>query len=329
MKKLAPLIQLFFSDRLNRQLQASPNTIAAYRDTFKILLIYLKEQTRKRPSNLNLDDIDAQCVGKFLNYLEIRRHNSVRTRNARLAAIHSFFNYVGYKEPQYSGQIQRVLCIPSKKFDKRDMTYLNNEEGKAILSMPDQTKWIGLRDYALLVFALQSGLRVSEIINLKIEQIKFGRAAHIRCLGKGRKERCTPLTQETEKVLKNWLKIRNGHSPDVVFPSQRGSRLSRDAVEKLVKKHSVAAQQHCPSLKEKNITPHTLRHSTAVSLLQAGVDTSVIALYLGHESLETTQIYLKADLTIKEKAIAAVLPMNTSFKRYKPSDQLLAFLEGL
>ena len=308
MIKLAPLIQLFFSDRLQQQLQASPNTIAAYRDTFKIFFKYLKNQLGKEPSALNLEDIDAQCIGQFLRYLEEERGNTGRSRNARLAAIHSFFNYVCYREPQYSGQVQRILNIPQKRFEKREVSYLNRNESEALLAMPIQTTWIGKRDYTLLVLALQTGLRVSELIELKIEQIKFDDGAYIRCWGKGRKERCTPLTKETQKVLKAWLKTRKGSPSEVIFQSLRGTKLSRDAIEKLVRKYSIAAQKKCVSLKEKNVTPHVLRHTTAVNLLQAGVDSVVIALYLGHES-----IYVASAIMLPSNILPVSIPTNQNF----------------
>lgn len=329
MKKIALLIQMFFVKRLNHQLRASPNTIASYRDTFKLLLRFAKQKTGKHPSELVIDDVNAQLVGEFLSYLKKERKNSHRTCNARLAAIHSFFRFMSYECPSYSAQIQRILSIPQKRFDKRVVTFLNSEEIKSLLAAPNRATWIGRRDHALILFAVQTGLRVSELIGLTVNQIKWGTGAHILCQGKGRKERCTPLTGQAEKVLREWLKEHSGISTDPVFPSLRGVRLSRDAVEKLVKKYAQIAKHSCPSIEEKKITPHVLRHTTAVHLLQAGVDTSLIALYLGHESIETTQIYLKADLSIKEKALAKVMPIATKFKRFKPDDKLLSFLEAL
>lgn len=323
------LIGLFFNQRLISQLHASANTIASYRDTFKLLLIYAGKKLGKSPANLTIEELNAELIGDFLNYLEEDRRNSIRTRNARLAAIHSFFRYIAYQQPQHGNPVQRILNIPQKKSDKRIITYLTDEEVKSILEAPDRTSWIGKRDHALLLTAIQTGLRVSELIELKIEQIKWGVGAHIRCVGKGRKERCTPLTNQTEKILREWLKENNAGLSFFVFPSIRGRKLSRDAVEKLVKKYASKAKTTCPTLKDKNITPHVLRHTTAVSLLHAEVDTSLIALYLGHESVETTQIYLKADLCLKEKVLAKVIPVSTVYKRFKPSDKLLAFLDEL
>ncbi len=326
---LSYLIGLFFTQRLTNQLHASTNTIAAYRDTFKLLLIYAEKKLGKSPSNLTIEELNAEFIGDFLNYLEEDRKNSIRTRNARLAAIHSFFRYISYQQPQYGDRIQRILNIPQKKSDKRIVTYLTDEEVKSLLETPDRTSWIGRRDYALLVTAIQTGLRVSELTDLKTEQIKWGTGKHIRCLGKGRKERCTPLTHQTEIILREWFKENNTKLSSFVFPSIRGGKLSRDAVEKLVKKYASKAKTTCPTLKDKNITPHVLRHTTAVSLLHAEVDTSLIALYLGHESVETTQIYLKADLYLKEKVLSKTTPVSAVFKRFKPCDELLAFLENL
>lgn len=329
MTSIAPLIQAFFHDRLLNQLRVSPNTIAAYRDTFKLFFEFLKLKLNKSPSKINIGDVDAQVIGDFLIHLEKERKNSLRTCNARLAAIHSFFKYLEYREPEYLGQIQRVLSISHKRCEKRTVTFLNDDEVKAILTAPDRKIWKGRRDHMLIFLAIQTGLRVSELTNLTPKQLYLETGAHIRCFGKGRKERCTPLTQQSITLLKEWLKELNGVDSAPLFPNNRGTVLSRDAVEKLIKKYTKMAKKNCPSLNEKRISPHTLRHTTAIQLLQAGVDCSLIGLYLGHESLETTQIYLKADLSIKEKAISSVMPLQTKYRRYRADDGFLEFLNAL
>ena len=329
MTSLAPLLEAFFTDRLHKQRQVSPNTVIAYRDAFRMLLRFAQQRLGKSPSDLLLTDLDAPMIGAFLHHLETERQNSPRTRNARLAAIRSFFHYISTEEPAHIGLIQRVLAIPQKRFDRRIVTFLNRSEVDALLKAPDRVTWIGRRDHTLLVVAIQTGLRVSELTNLRSEQLTLGPGTHIRCLGKGRKERCTPLTRQTAALLRAWLRECNAIPTDVVFPSRRGGTLSHDAVEKLVAKYSAIAEQTCPSMKGKRVTPHVLRHSAAVQLLQAGVDCSVIALWLGHESLETTQIYLDADLAIKEEALARTDPLPNQPRRYRPDDQLLAFLNGL
>ena len=331
MTSLAPLLQAFFMQRLINERKASPNTVAAYRDTFRLLLGFVKERLEKTPAQLRLADLDAPLIADFLDHLERERHNCVRTRNARLAAIHSFFHFAAYREPDHCALIQRVLAIPAKRYDRNLISFLNLEEIEALLDAPDPDTWIGHRDAALLLIAIQTGLRVSELTSLTWGQIALDSAGpHVRCCGKGRKERSTPLTREAVRVLRAWQRRRTGSaSTDPVFPSRRGTALSRDAIERLVKKYVAAAQKTAPSLQEKRISPHVLRHTTAVQLLRAGVDCSVIALWLGHESSETTQIYLHADLSIKEKAMAKTDRPNVPFARYRPDDQLLTFLKEL
>jgi site-specific recombinase XerD len=329
MTALAPLLEAFFLDRLLRQQRASPNTIASYRDTFRLLLAFAEKRLLKAPSALLLSDIDAPFVGSFLDYLESQRNNSVRTRNARLAAIHSFFRFIAIGEPAHSALIQRVLAIPHKRFDRNLVCFLARTEIDALLEAPDRNSWIGCRDHALLLTMIQTGLRVSELIHLKHEDVCLERGAHIRCRGKGRKERSTPLSSQTVAVLRTWFKQNAATSSEPLFPSRRGGVLSRDAVERLVKKHAATACKKCPTLINKNVSPHVLRHTTAVQLLEAGVDRSVIALWLGHESIETTQIYLDADLAIKERALEKTALPNTKPGRFRPPDQLLAFLETL
>ena len=329
MTSLAPLLQAFFTDRLQKQKQVSPETIASYRDTFRLLLAFAHKRLGKEPSDLLLTDVDAPFVGAFLEHLERDRKNSARTRNLRLVAIRSFFKYVAMREPAHSGLIQRVLAIPQKRFDRNLVTFLAPAESKAFIAAPDRTTWIGRRDHALLVVAIETGLRVSELVNLKCEDAVLQTGPHVRCLGKGRKERFTPLMPLTVGVLRIWLKERNGSPSDPLFPSRRGGKLSRDAVERLVAKYAAVACRTCPSLKGKRVSPHVLRHTTAVDLLRAGVDHTVIALWLGHESPETTRMYLDADLSIKEQALYRTAPPDTKPGRYQPGDALLAFLNSL
>jgi len=329
MTTLAPLLEAFFLDRLLRQLQASPNTIASYRDTFRLLLTFAKKHLLKAPSALLLSDIDAPFVGSFLDYLETERKNSPRTRNNRLAAIHSFFRFVAFSEPAHSALIQRVLAIPHKRFDRNLVCFLTRTETDDLLKAPDRDSWIGARDHALLLTMSETGFRVSELINLKCEDVCFESIAHVRCRGKGRKQRSTPLSSKTVAVLRNWLKQRGATPSEPLFPSRRGGALSRDAVERLVKKHTATARNNCSTLINKNVSPHVLRHTAAVQLLEAGNDSSMIALWLGHESVETTQIYLHADLAIKARALEKTAPPNTKPGRFRPPDKLLAFLERL
>jgi len=329
MTALAPLLEAFFLDRLLRQQQASPNTIASYRDTFRLLLTFAQQRLFKAPSALLVSDIDAPFVGLFLEHLETKRNNSVPTRNVRLAAIHSFFHFIALREPAHSALIQRVLAIPHKRCDRNLVCFLTPMEIDALLQAPDRNSWIGCRDHALLLTMIQTGLRVSELIHLKCNDISLGPSPHIRCRGKRRKQRATPLTSQTVAVLRNWLKHRDGTPAEPLFPSRRGGTLSRDAVERLVKKHAATACTTCPTLINKNVYPHVLRHTTAVQLLEAGVDCSVIALWLGHESVETTQIYLDADLAIKERVLEKTALPNTKPGRFRPSDSVLAFLDAL
>ena len=330
MSSLAPVLEFFFTDRLAQQRRASPHTIAAYRDTFRLLLGFAQKRLGKAPSLLDLQDLDAPLIGAFLGHLEKDRGNSVRTRNARLAAIHSLFRYAALREPSHAALIQRVLAIPQKRFERALVTYLEPPEVEALLSAPDCQSPIGRRDRALLLLTVQTGLRVSELIQLSCQDLHLGPGAHVRCQGKGRKERCTPLTAQSVTVLRAWLKENQLQPSDPLFPSRRGGRLSRDAIERLVKKYVAKAHSHCPSLRGKRISPHVLRHTCAMQLLRAGVDQAVIALWLGHESIETTQIYLHADLSIKERALARTAPARCPGPlRYRPPDALLAFLEAL
>jgi site-specific recombinase XerD len=326
---LPSLLQSFFTDRLLRQRQASPHTIAGYRDCFRLLLHFAKERLGKMPSKLRVEDLDAPFIGLFLDHLESVRKNSARTRNARLGAIHSFFQYVAFEEPAHALHCQRILAVPNKRHERRPIEFLNREEIEALLAVPNASTWLGRRDRTLLLVGVQTGLRVSELIGLNGQDVVLGTGAHVRCLGKGRKQRCTPLRPETAKMLEAWLRERHGLPESPVFPSIRGGRLSRDAVERLITKYTHRAEPTCPSLKRKNVTPHVLRHAAAMDLLQHGVDRSVIALWLGHESVETTQMYLHADMRLKEKALSRTAPLGVRSTRYRPDDKLLVFLESL
>jgi len=326
---LAPTLQAFFSDRLMRQRQASPQTIAAYRDTLRLLVAFAAQRTGTAPSALDLGHLDAPLVGAFLDHLEHQRGNGVRTRNARLAAIRSLFRYAALRHPEHAESIGRVLAIPPKRFARNLVTYLAEPEVDALLAAPDRTSWTGRRDHALLLVAVQTGLRVSELIGLRCADVHVGPGAHLGCRGKGRKERITPLTRTTVGVLRVWLAERAGTPADPLFPTRRGTPLSRDAVEHRLAKYAAAAAAGCPSLRTKRISSHVLRHTAAMRLLGAGVDTSVIALWLGHERVDTTQIYLHADLALKERALARTAPPEAKPGRYRPTDALLTFLDGL
>jgi site-specific recombinase XerD len=323
------LLQAFFTDRLCHQRQASPHTIASYRDTFRLLLGFAERRLKKAPSVLEIKDLDTPFLGAFLDHLEKERGNTARSRNVRLAALHSFFRYVALHEPAMSALAQRILAIPSKRYHRKQIHFLTPPEIEALLAAPDQGTWAGRRDRALLLVAVQTGLRVSELIGLRCEDVVLGTGAHLKCTGKGRKERSTPLRKEAVAALHAWLRERNGQPTDPVFPNARGHALSPEGVEYLLDKHTATARQHCPSLEKKRVTPHVLRHTVAMELLQHGVDRSVIALWLGHESTETTQMYLHADLAVKEKALAKAVPLGIKIRRYRPGDKLLAFLKSL
>jgi len=326
---LAGIVQQFFTDRLCTQMEASPNTIAGYRDTFRLLLRFASDRTGRPPTKLTVDDVDYCLVGDFLTHVETVRRNSARSRNVRLAAIRSFFRYVALREPAYLLHCQRILAMPDKRYVRRTVEFLDPAEIAAVLSAPNRATWVGRRDHALLTLALQTGLRASELINLRRGDVVPGTGAHVRCEGKGRKQRATPLRRETIQILESWLKERPGTAGDPLFPTTRGAQLSRDALELMVRRHTHAASKSCPSLLGKRISPHVLRHSTAMELLHHGVDQAVIALWLGHESIETTQIYMHADLRLKEQALARMTTPTTQPGRYRPDDTLLAFLESL
>jgi site-specific recombinase XerD len=329
MSTLAPTLQAFFTDRLARQRQASPHTIAAYRDTVKLLLVFTEQRTGKSPSDLDITDLDAPLIGAFLNHLETDRGNSVRTRNARLAAIHSLFRYAALRHPQDAAVIQRVLAIPPKRFDRALITYLTEDEITALLAAPDRSTWTGRRDHALLLLACQTGLRATELTGLTVGDVHLGSGRHVSCLGKGRKRRITPLTAATGTVLHDWLAERAGQPNDPLFVTRRGTPLSRDALQRRVTRYAAIAAPSCPTLREKKISPHVLRHSAAMRLLSAGIDVSVIALWMGHENIATCQLYIHADLALKERALARTAPQDAPPGRYQPPDAVLAFLDGL
>jgi site-specific recombinase XerD len=329
MTPIAATLQTFFTDRLARQRQASPRTIDAYRDALRLLLTFAHQHSGKLPSQLDWDDLDATMISAFLNHLEDERHNSIRTRNVRLTAIRSLFSYAALRHPEHALLIQRVLAIPPKRFDKRIVTFLTPPEIDALVAAPDTSRWEGRRDRVLILLAIQTGLRVSELTGLNRSDITLGTGASVRCEGKGRKQRAVPLTGPVEVLLRAWLIERAGHPDDPLFPTRTGRRLSRDAVALRIKTHTSTATQRCASLKSKQIHPHVLRHSCAMTLLHAGVDTSVIALWLGHAGVRSTDAYIHADMTIKEKALALTTPASAPPGRYRPPDKLLAFLESL
>jgi integrase/recombinase XerD len=329
MTALAPALQAFFTDRLTLQRQASEHTIAAYRDAIKMLIVFAAQQAGKSPSRLDIADLDVQTVVAFLSHLENDRGNSVRTRNARLAAIHSLFQYAALHHPEHAADIQRVLAIPPKRYDKALITYLTEDEITALLAAPDLDTWTGRRDRALLMLACQTGLRATELTTLAISDVHLGTGAHVSCLGKGRKQRITPLTPATVTDLRAWLGERGGLPADPLFITRRGTPLSRDALERRLARYTATAAEACPALLEKKVSPHVMRHSAAMRLLNAGVDTSVIALWMGHENTATTQVYIHADLALKERAIARTAPQDAAPGRYQPADDVLAFLDGL
>lgn len=326
---LAGHLQRFFTDRLLGQLGASPHTVASYRDTFRLLLKFASKHRRRQPSDLKVEDVDAGLVGSFLKHLEQERRNCARSRNNRLSALHAFFAFVCLNEPALANHCQCVLAMPFKRFERGPVEFLTHEEATALLNAPDTTTWFGRRDQLLLDVAVQTGLRNSELTKLRRQDVQLGAGAHIRCLGKGRKARCTPLRSEVAARLAHWLAMQPPDPTTPVFPTACGKLMSSDALQRLVARHVTTAGKTCPSLQRKRVTPHTLRHTTAMDLLRRGVDITVIALWLGHESIQTTQIYLHADMAMKEKALAQATKCKVISKRYRPADRLLAFLESL
>jgi site-specific recombinase XerD len=325
----APLLERFFTQRLIQQRQASPHTVSSYRDTFRQFLKFVEQRLHKPPSRLNFEQIDAPLVVMFLDSLEKQHGLSIRSRNLRLTAIHSFFRYAAFETPAHSAQIQRVLAIPSKRFTRILVQFLTRPEVEALLAAPDTHTWFGRRDHAFILLAVQTGLRLSEMTGLKRQDLVVGAGAHVRVVGKGRKERCTPIAKSTLAVLKAWQREPQRGNSDLLFPSVKGDRLTVHGVRYLLNKHRLTASKVCPSLKQKRVTVHRLRHTMAMDLLQEGVDRSVIALWLGHESVETTQIYLEATLAMKEQALSKTTSPRGRPGRYRPGDPLLAFLNSL
>lgn len=329
MTALAPTLQAYFTDRLTHQLGASAHTIAAYRDSWRLLLTFATRRTGIPPAKIDIADLDATLVGEFLNHLETERGNSVRTRNVRLATIHSMFTFAALRHPEHAETIARILAIPPKRYDRPEITYLSRAEAKALLDAPDHGTWAGRRDRAWILLAVTTGLRVSELTALTRNDMHLGAGAHLLCHGKGRKDRTTPVTAEAVALLRTWTKEIPAGASTPLFPTRTGHPMSRDAVSARLNLHVRNATNASPSLLTKRVTPHVLRHTAAMRLLEAGVDVATIALWLGHASSETTQIYLHADLALKERAIARTAPTGTRPGRYRPSDRLLAFLEAL
>ena len=325
----ATLLQRFFTQRLMQQRQASSHTISSYRDTFRLLLQFILKRLRKTPSRVAFEDIDAPLISEFLDDLQNSRGITARSRNIRLAAIRSFFKFAAFELPTQSAQIQRVLAIPGKRYIREQIGFLMRAEVDALLAAPNRNTWCGRRDHALLLLTVQTGARLSEITNLKRQDVSLGAGAHIQVVGKGRKQRCTPLTKQTVAVLKSWLQEPIRGNSEMLFPNARGGKLSADGMQYILAKHMAVARQTCPSLTRRRVTPHVLRHTAAMELLQAGVDTTVIALWLGHEFAETTQIYLNTNLALKKKILAKTTPHEGRPGSYRPNDQLLAFLNAL
>jgi site-specific recombinase XerD len=326
---LAPILQYFFSEHLVAHKQVSPCTIVAYRDSFRLLLQFLQKRTAKKPSSLCVEDLDAPLILDFLQSLEEQRANQICSRNSRLTAIRSFFHVVALRDPASIGVVSRVLAIPTKRTDKRLVGYLTREEIDAVLAAPDQSTWIGRRDYALLLTMYNSGARLSEMTCMQRAQLKFDSTAYLQLHGKGRKERIVPLWAKTGRVLRNWFRECQAKATEVAFPSVRGAPLSSDGLNYILQQAVRRAAASCPSLQTKRVTPHLIRHTCAMHLLQAGVDMAVIALWLGHESIETTHIYVEADLAIKQKALERIAPTDHPVRRFKADDSLLAFLAPL
>ena len=329
MSTFAPTLQAFFTDRLIAQRDASPRTVAAYRDTLRLLLRFASEKTGKQPCQLDIADLDAPLIGAFLDHLERDRGNSARTRNARLAAIHSLYRFASLRHPEHAQTIARVLEIPPKRHQRPLICYLDEHEIKALLRAPDRSSWLGRRDHALLLLAIQTGLRVSELTALRIADVSLSTGAHARVKGKGRKERCAMLTAETIAVLREWCRERKGEPDDPLFPTRRGGPLTPKAVAWLIDKHTATAAHRCPSLASKRVTPHVLRHTNAMLLRAANIDIHTIALWLGHESTKSTEVYLHADNKLKQQAIERTAPTGTPPGRYRPPDKIMDFLERL
>jgi site-specific recombinase XerD len=329
MSLLAPTLQAFFSERLITQKNVSPHTVASYRDCWRLLLNFVQDRTGIPPSKLSIEQLDAPMIGAFLEHLEHERGLSIASRNTRLAALHSMFRFAALRHPEHAALIGRVLAIPAKRAEHALVCFLSEKEVDALLASPDRSRWTGRRDYALLLLAIQTGLRVSELTGLRIADLQLGRGPHVRCRGKGRKDRSTPLTHQTVAVLRVYLAERGGQPEDPLYPGPKGLQLSTDAVRRLVQRHAAVATQRCKSIASKTTSPHVLRHTCAMRMLESGVDQPTIALWLGHESTRTTDIYLHSYMALKERALARTTPPHTKPGRYRPTDSLLDFLEGL
>jgi site-specific recombinase XerD len=324
------LLQQFFTKRLVNQQQVSSHTIASYRDTFQLLLRFVHQERGRQPSQLTWEDIDASLICAFLDYCEKCRQNAARTRNLRLTALRSFFRFASYQEPAQAARLQQILAIPNKRQPRRLIGFLTHPEVEALLLAPDQQTWSGRRDHAFLLLTVQTGLRLSEVTGLHRGDVVLGTGAHVHCVGKGRKERYTPLAKRTVAVLRAWLHEPKRATEDILFPNARGGRLSSDGAQYLLAKHLAVARRNCPSLRDKRVTLHVLRHTSAMALLQAGVDTSCIALWLGHKSSITTHIYLDANLALKQQLLGRMESWNgTKTGRYRPQDSILKFLKDL
>lgn len=329
MTRISTTVELFFTQRLVKQRQASAHTIAAYRDTLRLLFEFVQHRTSKSPTEFDWEDLEHDTISAFLDDLELTRKNSPRTRNARLAAIRSLFSYAAIRHPEHAGLIAAVLALPPKRFEQSTISYLTPPEVEALLAAPDRSRWEGRRDHALFMLAIQTGLRVAELTSLQCADVSFSPTAYVHCLGKGRKERAIPLTTSTAQTLQLWLTELNAAPQTPLFPTRKGRHLSRDAVQQRLTTHSQTAANTCATLQNKRISPHTLRHTAAMTLLRAGVDATVIALWLGHADIRSTNAYLQADMTIKERALAMMTPTTTVPGRYTPPDELLAFLNAL
>jgi len=326
---LAPHLQAFFAEFLVRQKQVSAQTIAAYRDAFRLLLRFIQETKGREPHELSLSELDASVILAFLDHLETQRHNTIRSRNARLAAIRTFFRFVALREPQCAEWVAQIMAIPVKRQVRKLVGYLTREEMECLLAVPDRESWLGRRNHAMLLTLYNTGARVSELIGLRHSQVSVGVHSFVHLRGKGRKERSVPLWKNTAQVLSSWLRENGAQGDPLVFPNARGAPLTRQGVNYILRKTVRQAIEDCPSLLGKRISPHLLRHSTAAHLLQAGVDPSVIALWLGHENVQTTHVYVEADLQMKENALNRLAPIGTNVRRFKADDSLMRFLSSL
>lgn len=326
---IGPLLENFFVEFLCTQKRASTATIASYRDSIRLLLQYIHATKGIEPAAVRLGDLDVPVILSFLDHLEQSRQNSTRSRNARLAAIRSLFRVVALRDPSSVNQAARILAIPTKRSDRKLVRALSREEIDAILEAPDLTKCSGRRDHALLLTLYNSGARVSEIISLEQTQFRFGSSNFLELNGKGRKQRSVPLWSKTAKALQYWFEELTQNKTSLAFPSAVGRKMTRNGVDYILQQAVKCASTRCPSLLDKNVTPHSVRHTTATHLLQSGVDISVIALWLGHESTETTHIYVEADLATKERALNKLAPAGADVSRFKAGDEVLAFLATL